>query len=437
MKFIAGGLIVAACGIGTAMPVVAQGPIAIDGATVHTVSGPVIEDGTVLIRDGLIVSVGRNVEIPADAVVIDGRGKVLTPGFMESKTNLGLAEVGLAPGTQDFMMVVEDNIAAAFNVLDGINPNSVVFAEARRGGVLTAITQPGIAGISAPGGPVHLVSGQGVLIDLVGGDLDAMTVSSPVAMFAVLGEGSQAAGGGARAGATLRLRELLDDARAYSQHRAEYERGDSRPFSASRLQLEAMIPVVTGELPLVVTAHRASDIRSALRIADEFDLDLIVAGAAEGWMVADELARAGVPVVAKVLSNLPASFEMLGARYDNVGIMRARGVKVAITTEDTHNARNLRQEAGNAVLYGMPWAEALRAITLSPAEIWDVADAYGSIEAGKRANLILWDGDPFEFMTRAERIIVQGRDLPPTSRQTELRDRYMNPDSQLRAYPRR
>lgn len=429
MRMMIAAIAAAALLLAGAGPLEAQGTIAITGATVHTVSGPVIENGTVVVSDGRIVAVGAGIEVPAGARRIDGRGKVLTPGLVESKTNLGLAEVGLAPGTQDFMMVADDNIAAAFNVLDGINPNSVVLAEARRGGVLTAISQPGIAGISAPGGPVHLVSGQGVLIDLYGEDVGAMVVRSPAAMFAVLGEGSQEAGGGSRAGATLRLRELLHDVLVYDRSRADYERGALRQLSADRSDLEAMVPVVRGELPLVVTAHRASDILAALRIAEEYQLDMVIAGAAEGWMVADELARAGVPVVAKVLANLPATFERLGARYDNVAIMRERGVKVAITSEDTHNARNLRQEAGNAVTYGMPWAEALRAVTLSPAEIWGVADRYGSIEAGKAANLVLWDGDPLEIMTLVDRVIIQGHDVPPTSRQTELRDRYMDPDS--------
>lgn len=408
----------------TAGPAAAQETIAIEGGTVHTMTGTPIEGGTVLIRDGEIVAVGQNVDVPAGATRIDARGKIVTPGLFESQTHLGLVEVGAVAGTRDYAMQNEDRVAAAFNVADGLNPRSIVIPVTRIGGVTTAITTPA-------GG---LIAGQGVLIDLVGLDPDAMIAESPIAMFATLGLGAEEAGGGARAGATMRLREILEDARVYAERREAFNRGATREFAASRLDLEALQPVLAGEIPLVIEAHRASDIRAALDIADEYDLDLIISGGTEAWMVADELASAQVPVIVKVLQNLPANFERLGARYDNAALLREAGVPVAITTSDTHNARNITQEAGNAVAYGLPYEEALRAITLYPARIWDVADEYGSLEPGKIANVVVWDGDPLELMTPVEHVFIKGIEVPMTSRQTELRDRYLDPDDRRRTY---
>jgi imidazolonepropionase-like amidohydrolase len=378
----------------------------------------------VLIQNGRIAAVGRDVAIPAGALRIDARGKQVTPGFFEPQTHVGLTEVGSVQETNDYQLRRNDQVAAAFNVSDGLNPRSVVIPVTRVAGVTTVV--------SAPDG--GLVSGQGVVIDLAGSDAETMLVASPVAMYARMGDEAEQAGGGARAGTTLRLRELLDDARVYARSRAAYERGQTRAFAASRLDLEALQPVLAGRIPLVVQANRASDIRTAIRIAQEYNLRLVVAGAAEGWMVADDLARARVPVIVKVLQNLPESFQQLGERYDNAALLRAAGVQVAITTGDTHNARNLKQEAGNAVAYGLPYAEALRAVTLAPAQIFGVADRYGSLEPGKVANVVVWGGDPLELLTPVEHVFIRGREIPLVSRDTELRDRYLRLDDARRAY---
>lgn len=418
----------AASALLAAAPLAAQGAVAIEGGTVYPVTGAPIEGGTVVIQDGRITAVGRGVAVPAGARRIDARGKRVTPGLFESQTRTGLTEVGQVQVTNDYSLADQDQdrIMAAFDVTDGLNPRSVVIPVTRIAGVTTAV--------SAPSG--GLVSGRGVVIDLAGDDVGDMIVKRPVAMYATLGEGVETPGGGARGGATLRLRELLEDTRAYSRRRADFERGESRELAASRLDLEAMIPVLQGRLPLVVEAHRASDIRAALRIADEYGLKLIVQGGTEAWMVAGDLARARVPVIVKVLQNLPASFERLGARYDNAALLRRAGVAVAITTGETHNARNVRQEAGNAVAYGLPWDEALRAVTLYPAQIWGVADTHGSLAPGKVGNVVVWDGDPLELMTRVEHVFIAGREVPLTSRQTELRDRYVRPADDRRVYPR-
>jgi len=410
-----------------AAPLAAQGVVAIEGGTVYTMTGAPIEGGTVLIRDGRIAAVGRDVAVPAGARRVDARGKRVTPGLFESHTRIGLSEVGAVPGTNDYTLADqdEDRIMAAFDVADGLNPASIVIPVTRIAGVTTAVAAPGGSG---------LVNGKGVVIDLAGDDASDMLVRDPVAMYATLGEGVETAGGGARGGTTMRLRELLEDTRAYARQRSDFERGGTREFAASRLDLQAMIPVIQGRLPLVLEAHRASDLRTALRLADEYGLKLILMGASEGWMVADEIARARVPVVVKVLQNLPSSFERLGSRYDNAALLRRAGVQVAITTGETHNARNVRQEAGNAVAYGLPWDEALRAVTLYPAQIWGVADTHGSLAPGKVADVVVWDGDPLELMTSVEHVFIGGREVPLTSRQTELRDRYRRLDENVRVY---
>jgi len=248
-------------------------------------------------------------------------------------------------------------------------------------------------------------------------------VKSPVAMVADLSEGAKEAGGGSRAGVAQRLRRVLNDAREYATRRADFRRAQIQPLSASAADLEALQPVLRGELPLLVVANRRSDIETALRIAREYKLKLILAGAAEGWMISGEIAAAGVPVLVEPMDNIP-SFDALGIRYENAPLLAKGGVKVALMETATENTRDLRQQAGNAVASGMTWEQALRAVTLTPAEIFGVADRYGSLEAGKVANVVVWTGDPFDFATGVEHVFIRGRDIPLRSRQTELLERY-------------
>ena len=418
-------LTAAALLLGAAAPAAAQ-TIAIEGGTVYTASGAPIQNGTVVIQNGRITAVGAGVAVPAGARRIDARGKWVTPGLFESSTSLGLVDVDAAAETNDLRVQdEEDFVSAAFNVADGLNPRSMAIPVSRISGVTTAVSRP-------QGG---LIAGQAVLIDLAGERMEEMMIRSPVAMAAAItGGGARQAGGGARGGVLMRLREVLEDARVYARNPAAFERGETREFSVSRLDLAALQPVLRGQVPLVVTAHRASDIQAALRLAEDYDLRLVIAGGTEGWMVAQDLARARVPVVVKVLNNLPESFEVLGATYENAARLRAAGVQVAITSGETFKAYNIRQEAGNAVAYGLPWEEAFRAVTLYPAQIWGVADRYGSLEAGKVANVVVWDGDPLELMTDVEHVFIRGREVPLVSRETLLRDRYMNLDENRRSY---
>ena len=406
-----------------AAPAAAQ-TIAITGGTVHPISGPAIPNGTVIIQNGRITAVGAGLAVPAGAVRIDATGKTVTPGLFESATNMALVEVDAVGTTNDYRVQDEDRVAAAFNVADGINPRSMVIPVTRIAGVTTVVSRPS-------GG---LIAGQGLAFDLVGDRVDEMAIRSPIAMFGSVSENEHEAGGGTRGGLFMRLREALEDARVWARNPQAFERGETRQFSISRLDLAALQPVLRGELPLVLEAHRASDIQTAIRIADEYGLKLIIAGGTEGWMVADDLVRARVPVLVKVLRNLPESFEPLGARYDNAALLRRAGVQVAITTGETYKAFNIRQEAGNAVAYGLPYDEALRAVTLYPAQIFGVADRYGTLEPGKVANVVVWDGDPLELLTDVEHVIIRGQQVPLVSRETMLRDRYMNLDENVRTY---
>ncbi|MEP6730023.1 MAG: amidohydrolase family protein [bacterium] len=391
--------------------------IAITGAKVYPVSGPVIERGTVLMRDGKIVAVGANVVIPTDAQRIDATGKVVTPGIVNAATQLGLVEIGAVGSTREANARGRDGVAAAFMPWEGLNPASVLLGPARDGGITSAVIYP-------QGG---LISGQAAVIHLVPGTADDMLLRAPVAMVATLGHmGNNVP----RAETIMRLREILTDARVYRTRRADFERAQTRPFAASRLDLEALLPVLDGKLPLIINADKASDIEAAMKLANEFKLKLIIGGGAEAWEVAPKLASAKVPVLTGAMNNIPASFAELGQRQENAGLLAQAGVAVALIgnagggDEDAFNVRNVRYEAGNAVSYGMEYNAALRAITLTPAEIFGVADRVGSLQAGKLADLVIWSGDPFEFASQPEKVFVRGVLLVSPSRQDLLEQRY-------------
>lgn len=388
--------------------------LAITGATIHTV-GPqgTIKNGSLWIENGKIRAVGANIAIPAGVRRIDARGKVVTPGLFDSVSRIGLVEVSAVEGSAD-ASVEDDRITAAFNVADALNPRSSVIPVNRIEGVTRAVV--------APRTGKSLISGQGAIIHF-GGPEDYL-IRSPVAMFAVLGEHGAGLSGGSRGGSILRLREAFQDALDYAANRKAFEEGERREYALSRLDLEALGPVVKGQLPLVLSADRASDIEAALRLAKELDLKLIVSDAAEGWMVARQLAEAKVPVLINPMINLPGSFEAIGATLENAARLHKAGVTVAFLTGDIHNVRNIKQAAGNAVAYGMPWEAALAAMTAVPARIWGISDRYGTLEPGKDADVVIWDGDPLEVTTFADAVFIRGQEMPMKSRQTELRDRY-------------
>jgi imidazolonepropionase-like amidohydrolase len=385
--------------------------IAITGGTVHPVGAPVIEGGTVLIRDGRIVAVGRNVAIPAGARRIDARGKVVTPGLIHASSELGLLEVGSVDATNE--RTSAGDVVASFDVAEGIDPRSVRIPVARTEGVTAAMAVP-------TGG---IFSGQAALIALSGSRMEAMLRVRDAAMAGNFGSALKAAGGGSHAAGLARVRRILEDARDYDRRRADYRRADMQELSAPASELEALLPVLRGTLPLYVVANSERDILNALRLADEFGIRLIVRGGTEAWKVAEELAEAKVPVALDAFANIP-DFESMEVRWDNAALLAEAGVEVVLYEGGDGGPRNLRFAAGHAVRNGLPWDAALEAITLAPARAFGAGTTMGSLAPGRTADIVIWSGDPFEFSTRPEHVFIGGEEIPATSRQTELLERY-------------
>jgi imidazolonepropionase-like amidohydrolase len=405
-------LLACALGLANAAPAQTQ-TIAIVGGTVHPVAGPPIEGGTVLLRDGRILAVGRDITVPDDALRIDAAGRWVTPGLIQTGTTLGvhLLDVGGQLETREDSL--EGPIKPSFNVAEAIDPAAIAIPVARLQGITSNLAVP----------TSGLIPGQGVLYDLLGERIDSLVARSPAVMVIDFSETAKSAAGGSRAGILKRLRTLFRDALEYERRRDDFRRAEMQPLSAPAEELEALRPVLRGELPVLGIANRRSDIENALRLAREFGLRLVLFEGAEAWQLAPELARARVPVVVEPLTDVP-TFDRPAPRLDNATVLRAAGVQVVIAQRDQAFHRNLRFAAGNAVRNGLSWNDALRAVTLAPAEAAGVADRYGSLERGKVANVVVWSGDPLDFASRAERVFIRGREVPPASRQTELRERY-------------
>lgn len=394
---------------------------AIIGGTVHTVAAAgTIEGATILIEDGKITAVGANVTVPDGARRVDATGMVITPGLIDALSRLGLVEIGQAKGSVDFSLEDYD-LGPAFAVYYGINPDSTVIPVTRIEGITRAVVAPAVA--------VDIFAGQGAAIHLgTGPDL---VVDPSVAVFAAVGASGGRHTGGSRAAALSRLRQALEEARYYDAHREGYDAGAHRTYLYGRADLEALVPVIKGTKPLAVYANRASDIRHLLAIAGEQSVRLVLISAVEGWRVAAEIAAANVPVILSPARNLPNSFDGLAATLENAAKLHAAGVTIAIGSEaggfgGTHNARLITQLAGIAVAYGLPWDAALRALTVNGATIWGLDNSVGTIEAGKDADIVVWNGDPLELTSQPQHVIIRGEEIPLVSRQTRLRDRYMH-----------
>lgn len=391
--------------------------LAIVGGDVYTVSGAMIPNGTILVRGERITQVGKDLPVPDGFRVIDAKGKPVTPGLIESNSELGLVEVSLESSTVDFAPHLKDPIRAAVRATDAIDLRSTLIGVARRHGVTNAI--------SAPRGGI--VSGRSAFLDLVAPSsrrFDAAVIDAN-AMHAAVGEWGAGAYGGSRASVMMRLREALDDARNYRRGKTAFLRRGMYELSSSRLDLEALGDVVANRMPLVVHASRAADLEALIALAKAERIAIVIVGAEEAWRVADDLAAARIPVILHPFDNLPKSFESRHARADNAALLARAGVKIALATSDSHNAANLRFLAGNAVRAGLVREVALRATTLGPAEIYGLARSYGSIDRGKMANLVVWTGDPFEPSSYAETIVIRGEIQPNASRQTELANKYI------------
>lgn len=403
---------------------------AITGATVHTV-GPAgtIENASIVFEDGEIVAVGANVDVPADARTIDATGKIVTPGLITPMGQIGLVEVSAVEGTVDFIQR-GDQFSASFDVSSAYNPRSTLVATNRIEGITHAVIAPVATEDDELGNRSNVFSGLASVVQLA--DDDDFLIARGVAVVANLGITGSKVAAGSRAAAFMVLRTALDDAREYAEHVEAYAQGNRRQYSVSQADLETLGSVLDGTRSLLVNVNRASDISAVVELADEYGIRLIVVGGAEAWMVADQLAEAGVPVILDALGDLPNSFDELNSRLDSASLLAAAGVQFAIGANgaaQNHNARNITQSAGIAVANGLPWDDALAAITLAPARIYGVADKIGSIEPGKRADLVIWNSDPLELTSFPTKVFIHGEDIPMVSRQTLLRDRYLKTES--------
>lgn len=392
--------------------------VVVSGGDLHVGDGTVVKNATVVVRDGKFAGVGGPelaASAPADALRIDAAGKVVTPGLVACDNQLGLVEIDLEGSTHDDARAGDHPVRAAYDASRAFHAESSLIQVQAIGGVTTAAVAPA-------GG---LLSGQVAWVDLVHGDHRGALAKAGVALDGNLGHSF----GGSRAAALAKLHEVLSDAQVFRGRKDAYERAQTRPFAAHALDLQALQPTLAGQIPLTLSADRASDILAALDLAKEYKLRLVIVGGSEAWKVAPELAAAKVPVIVQPSRNLPSSFDTLGARLDNAALLAAAGVPVVIAwLDDSHNLRNITQEAGIAVANGLPWATALRAITLEPALAYGQGATHGSVAVGKVANLVVWSGDPLELSSRPTDVLVRGRAIPMVSRQTLLRDRYRNLD---------
>ena len=372
---------------------------------------PPLEDATVVLSGGRVLAVGAGVAIPPGARTLDARGKVVTPGFIDVGTSVGAVEIDLEAASND--TDVRSSMTPGLRMVDAYNPRSAVIPVTRTGGVTSVVVAPSRG----------LLGGQSAFVDLAGDTVAESVVRPVLAQHAHVDEGTVQGVAGSRGALWLMLREALEDARFYAAHRAQYDANGVRPLSLHRAGLEALVPVVRGEQPLVVWAERASDIETALRLAADLKLKLVLAGAGEAWMMAEEIARRRVPVIIDPLEDLPSGFDRLHARSDNAALLAQAGVHVVLSTFAGHQARLLWQRAGNAVRLGMDHEAAIRAVTEAPAEAFGLK-GYGRLEKGAVANVVVWSGDPLQTGTRVEHVFIRGKEESLETRQSLLLQRY-------------
>ncbi len=386
---------------------------AIVGAELHRAGEPPLKDSVVVIEGEAIASIGTDEAAAAGATRVDGKGMLLSAGLVDPLTRVGVTEIDLEDGAKDDTLLSERMVAAAFRTADGYNPASPIVAITRREGITSV-------GVTPAAG---FVMGQSAWADLAGDSADDALASKSLALHVLLNDYALGSWGRNNATELYYLRELFDDAAAYKANKAGFDRRQLRVLGASRLDLEVLVRALDGKLPVVFHADRASDIRNVLALARENKLRAVIASAAEGWQVAGELAAAKVPAIVYPLDNGPRDFMALGAREENAALLAKAGVQLGLSSGESHNARKLRQIAGNAVRAGMPHADALAAVTDAPARIFGL-DRYGSPKVGRAANLALWSGDPFEISSHVAALFIRGKSVSLRTRQTALFEKY-------------
>ncbi len=404
-----------------------KGTFALTNANIETVTNGTVQ-GTLLIQDGKISALAANVEIPAGAEVIDCSGQRIYPGFIDGGTRLGLSEVGSLSLTQDFYEI--GDISPHMQALTAVNPNATAIPVTRVSGVTTVL--------SAPAG--GLFAGTAALIDLHG-----YTPAQMYAGFKAVVLNFPSSGRRGRwdnrseedikklsENALKKLNKVWEEASAYHQIDAAYKAGKGEA-PGYYPEMAALAPITQGNAKILIEVHRASDIEIAIKWVQEKEIDAVFTGVSEGWRVADQLAAAHIPVITgPVLSTPSRASDRYDRPYRNAGLMQKAGVKVALRTNESDNVRNLPFHAGFAAAYGMGKEEALRAVTIVPAEIFGVADHLGSLEVGKQANLIVTNGDPFETATDIIHVFIGGWQIPMDSRHIRLYHEFLKREPGLR-----
>jgi imidazolonepropionase-like amidohydrolase len=388
-------------------------------------SGPV-EDATIVIRDGRFESLAAKAAPPADARVVDAHGHVVTPGLMDANTHLGLVEVSSLEETRDYD-VDSGPLGAAFDVQYGLNANSVLLPGVLADGLTRAVTSPASASDAA-------LFGMGAALRVAPG-ADILD-RAQVALYAGIGGGAAKKGGGSRSAQWQLLRNAFEEGRSYAPKSA----GPPRDQLQNSINVAALHAALEKRMPLALQVSRESDIRQAVRLADDYHMPLIVLGGAEAWRCAELLAAHKVAVVVDPEADLPFNFDELGARADSAAILQRAGVTIAFTVSGntihlSHNAGEaVREAAGLAVANGLPYGEALKALTINPARVFGIGDHYGSMARGLDADLVIWNGDPLEPSTTPDLVLSKGVEASLVTRQTLLRDRYA-PKAATSAWP--
>jgi imidazolonepropionase-like amidohydrolase len=400
--------------------------VVIRNATIVPVTGPRIQNGSIVLRADRIEAVGATVTAPADARVIDGTGLFVYPGMIDGGTQLGLTEIGSVAGGEDTQELGDFNPQIV--ALTAVNPHSELIPVTRVNGVTTAIT-------AAEGG---LISGQAGLIDLIGWTPAEMTVRRHAAMvvsYPSLGGGGGGGGGGFRGQQqsdaerreeldrrTRSLRSYFADAKAYTDMKGRVATaGGVRKVNQA---MEAMTSIMRGEMPVIFDVTTADQIRGVLALADSFGIKVVLRGAREAWRLADTLAMRKIPVIVGPLTSVPGADDPYDMTYANPGVLTRAGVKIAFQTSDAANSRNLPYNAALAVAYGLDADAALRALTINAAEIFGVADRYGSLAPGKVANVVVTTGDPMDVRSVVRHLFIRGQPVPLDDRHTRLYEQF-------------
>ena len=382
--------------------------ILIQNATVITATdSQILENTDVLIDGGLIVGIGNNL-VADDAIKIDASNQIITPGLIAPHSQLGLTEISQERETRDDST---QYFSAGFSIVDAFNPSSTLIPYNRSGGITSAIVIPSSA--------KTIYSGLASVFKL-DGELDSDFISKDVAMAISFGAGSDS-----RASQILMLEDTFNKALRFNDSREQYRLLADFDYDDHTIRdLEAILRVLNKEIPLIVRSNRAKDLLRMISIAKQYGVNIIFHGAKEAWRIAEILAEAGIPVILDPMDNIPGSFDAIAARMDNAHLLNKAGVKILITSQDTHNSYLSRQGAGNAVTHGLPENEAIKALTANIAEVFDLSDL-GTIEVGKTADLVIWDGNPLEVSSFATAVFIDGKQISLVSRSTRLRDRYL------------